>query len=65
MKPKTPAKCPDCGKTRITLTRVFSRVYAEWRCESCGSEWRADAATGRLITRLNYTRHLEGEALAQ
>jgi ribosomal protein L37AE/L43A len=61
MKPKLPDKCPDCGATRgLTMIRTVSRVYAEWNCGRCGSSWRSDAGTGRLIARLNTAEHLEG-----
>lgn len=59
MKPKQP-QCPDCGGKLPTLIRLISRVYAQWQCTKCGLEWRSDAATGRLITRLTSAVHLEG-----
>jgi transposase-like protein len=62
MKPKLPARCPDCGAGNgLTMTRLYSRIFAEWNCTRCGSNWRADASTGKLITHLNTAAHIEGE----
>lgn len=62
MKPKVPTCAFGCESKRAPiLVRVMSRVYAEWDCPDCGSSFRTDVVTGKLIARLNTAAHLEGE----
>lgn len=58
---KTPPRCPDCPTKRApTVLAKVSRVFVNYECVDCGTRWRADAASGRLIARLAH--ELDGDA---
>lgn len=58
---KTAPRCPDCPSKRAPITRAkVSRVFVNYECADCGTLWRADAASGRMIARLPH--ELDGDA---
>lgn len=45
-------RCPNGCKGTVT-ERARNRVHVSYECDSCGQEWRADRASGKMIARIN------------